>query len=80
MVSWDQVLKLDLHFFILASPVNNARDPQKKIQMHWKRINLLSKPTLRIKRAGLGWVKTGGFGLGQQILTHFTISMYYNIK
>ena len=31
IVSWNPILKLDLHFFfVLAGPVNNARDPTKK--------------------------------------------------
>ena len=39
----DPILKLDLHFSILASLVNSTRNPTKKMKMHSL---LLSKPSL----------------------------------
>ena len=31
---WDPVLKLDLHFFVFAGPMNSAHGPTKKTQLH----------------------------------------------
>ena len=37
IVPWDAVLKLDLHFSVLANPMNSARDPVKKRNRQHKR-------------------------------------------
>ena len=58
---WDPVLKLILLDSVLVSPMNSARDPEKKTQMS-KMCNLpLSKLTL--SGTELGFVALGGGGV-----------------
>ena len=43
---WDPILKKNLLNFVLADPINNARDPAKKTQMRKMPLLSLSKLTL----------------------------------